>query len=409
MMKENDHLGNAAAAAAAPHNTSSYSTDQEALLALKTCITYDPHNALASNWSSTTPVCSWIGISCDPIRPRVTNLNLSNMGLQGTIPPHIANLSFLAVLDLSNNSFHGPLRRELVSLRRLTRIDLGHNNFTGAIPNILSNMSSLQYVSLIGNKFNGSLSDEFFENLPNLQQLALGYNLLVGQIPSSLWKCKKLLNLYLHRNKFSGSIPMDVANLTLLNELALSENHLTGMFSVGHFSFQILILVYYFRQLISAYINYPGNIPDNIGELRNLEALWLIHTNKSDELHLPTVVICRWQQTYWCGKSDLQAFVKLKKSFHILPGTLPTNIGELRSLEEIYLWGNKLYGNIPNSIGNASKLIFIYFGENSFSGSVPSSVGNLRELEDLGLHSNQLTGDLNFISSLASCKNLTRL
>ncbi|KAJ4841832.1 hypothetical protein Tsubulata_045886 [Turnera subulata] len=287
--------------AAAPHNTRTYRTDQETLLTLRTYITYDPHNALASNWSSTTPVCSWIGVSCDPILQRVTNLNLSNMGLQGTIPPHIANLSFLAVLNLSDNSFHGPLPSELVSLRWLTRIDLGRNNFTGETLFL----------------FTGSLPDDFFEDLPNLQELGLGNNLLVGQIPSSLWKCKKLLNLYLHRNKFSGSISKNIANLTLLKELALSENNLTG--------------------------------------------------------------------------------------------TLPTNIGELRSLEEIYLWENKLYGNIPNSIGNASKLILIYLGQNSFSGSVPNSVGNLRELKDLSVNTNQLSGDLSFISSLASCKNLTRL
>ncbi|KAJ4837185.1 hypothetical protein Tsubulata_030083 [Turnera subulata] len=176
----NDHLVNAAATS---HNTSSYNTEQEALLALKTHITYDPYNSLASNWSSTTPVCSWIVVSCDPILHRVTYLNLSDMGLQGTIPPHIASLSFLAVIDLSDNSFHGSLPSELASLRLLKRINLVRNNFTGAIPNILSNMSSLQYVSLFGNKFTGSLPDDFFENLPNLQDLVLANNLLVGQIP----------------------------------------------------------------------------------------------------------------------------------------------------------------------------------------------------------------------------------
>lgn len=79
---------------------SSIGTDQSALLALKAHITGDPENILARNWSATISVCNWIGIRCDERQHRVTGLNLSHMGLAGTIPPHLGNLSFLSHLSL---------------------------------------------------------------------------------------------------------------------------------------------------------------------------------------------------------------------------------------------------------------------------------------------------------------------
>ncbi|RXH86134.1 hypothetical protein DVH24_017187 [Malus domestica] len=45
-------------------------TDQSALLALKSYITHDPHNVLAKNWSATT-VCAWIGVTCNAPHNRV--------------------------------------------------------------------------------------------------------------------------------------------------------------------------------------------------------------------------------------------------------------------------------------------------------------------------------------------------
>ncbi|KAI4353718.1 hypothetical protein L6164_002649 [Bauhinia variegata] len=91
-------------AAAEVHNIN---TDQSSLLAFKDHITYDANNFLAKNWSVKTPTCDWFGVTCASSHLRVTSLNLSYMGLVGTIPPHLGNLSFLMELDLSNNSFHG--------------------------------------------------------------------------------------------------------------------------------------------------------------------------------------------------------------------------------------------------------------------------------------------------------------
>ncbi|KAH7838191.1 hypothetical protein Vadar_023115 [Vaccinium darrowii] len=96
------------------------SSDESALLAFKTHITYDPNHILATNWSTNTSFCNWVGVSCRHRgQNRVTSLNLSNMGLQGTIPPQIGNLSFLTYFNISFNHFNGHLPAELGQLRRL--------------------------------------------------------------------------------------------------------------------------------------------------------------------------------------------------------------------------------------------------------------------------------------------------
>ena len=101
-------------------------TDQSALLAFKAHV-FDYRSALANNWSISYPICSWVGISCGSRHQRVTALNLSDMGLGGTIPLHLGNLTFLVSLDVAHNNFHGHLPNELGQLRRLRFIRFGFN------------------------------------------------------------------------------------------------------------------------------------------------------------------------------------------------------------------------------------------------------------------------------------------
>ncbi|MBA0549959.1 hypothetical protein Golob_020948, partial [Gossypium lobatum] len=98
--------------------TTNISTDQSALLALKAHVINDPRNFLTTNWSTAFSVCKWIGVTCGSRHRRIIALDLSNMNLSGTIPPHVGNLSFLAWLNMRNNNFHGPLPAQLVKLQR---------------------------------------------------------------------------------------------------------------------------------------------------------------------------------------------------------------------------------------------------------------------------------------------------
>jgi LRR receptor-like serine/threonine-protein kinase FLS2 len=171
----------------AQSSTTSF-TDQSALIAFNLKISSIPNaTVLAGNWSTVTNLCNWIGVSCSRRRQRVTGLNLRYMGLQGTISPHIGNLSFLVYLNLSNNSFFGSLPHEINRLRRL-RI------------------------------------------------LRLLFNQLEGSIPPTLHNCQKLREIHLNDNYLSGTIPSTLANMSTLEVLNLPENSLTGLFPLGIFN-----------------------------------------------------------------------------------------------------------------------------------------------------------------------------
>ncbi|XP_042475797.1 leucine-rich repeat receptor-like serine/threonine-protein kinase At2g14510 isoform X2 [Macadamia integrifolia] len=112
---------------------------------------------------------SWTGVSCsEGPQIRVVALNLSSMGLSGSLSPYIANLTALTDIWLGNNNLTGPIP-DVSSLRRLQTLHLEDNHFMGQVPSSLG-------------------------NIPRLRELFLQNNNLTGQIPDSL-KAKPGLNL----------------------------------------------------------------------------------------------------------------------------------------------------------------------------------------------------------------------
>ena len=184
-------------------DTKNITTDQYALIAFKSLITLDPYNTLANSWSTSSSVCSWVGVTCDERHNRVHSLNLTNMGLRGTVSPNLGNLSFLVIVDLKNNSFGGQLPTELCSLYRLKVLDFSYNEFVGGIPNALEDLSQLQYLYLGANNFSGFLP----QSIGNLHRL-------------------KVLNIC--NNKLSGLIPQTISNMSSLEYLGLPSNYFSG-------------------------------------------------------------------------------------------------------------------------------------------------------------------------------------
>ncbi|KAG7959953.1 hypothetical protein I3843_10G095400 [Carya illinoinensis] len=123
-------------------------TDRSTLLSLKASIS-DLHHVFTNNWSTSTYVCNWVGVTCGSKHLRVKALNLSYMGLVGTIPPHIGNLSFLVSLSISNNSFHGSLPNELSRLYRLEYLNFRFNELSGEIPSWIGLLTKLQFLGLL--------------------------------------------------------------------------------------------------------------------------------------------------------------------------------------------------------------------------------------------------------------------
>ncbi|TXG47625.1 hypothetical protein EZV62_026919 [Acer yangbiense] len=167
-------------------------TDQHAILALKDHITYDPANLLAKNWSTSSSICTWIGVTCGVHHHRVTVLNISNFGLAGTIPPQLGNLSSLRVLDLSVNQLSGTIPSSIFQISSLEGLNLSHNQLSDSFPSIIFNLPSLQVIEFGSNSLSGGFPSDICNYLPNLKMLHLSGNMFDGQIPSTISKCQQL-------------------------------------------------------------------------------------------------------------------------------------------------------------------------------------------------------------------------
>jgi len=151
-------------------------------------------------WNATqTSPCAWTGVTCT--NNRVTMLRLPAMGLSGSLPSGLGNLTELQTLSLRFNAL------------------------TGRIPADFGNLKALRNLYLQGNFFSGEVPDAVFA-LQNLVRLNLGNNNFSGEISPKFNGLTRLSTLYLERNNFSGSIP-DLS-APPLDQFNVSYNSLTG-------------------------------------------------------------------------------------------------------------------------------------------------------------------------------------
>ncbi|GFY85748.1 concanavalin A-like lectin protein kinase family protein [Actinidia rufa] len=440
--------------------------DQYALLAFKARITLDPKNILVNNWTSDTSVCSWIGVVCTARHNRVAALNIPDMGLTGTISPHLGNLSFLVHLNITNNSFHGVLPQELANLRRLRSLRVAFNNFSKLIPPWLGELRALQVLSVRSNSFTGTIPPSI-SNSSKLEILDFSNNLLTGRIPREFGDLHSLQRLIMEFNQLTGFIPLSIFNISTIDIISISVNDLSGNLpeslcyrlpklkflglSLNDFYGKIPPSLYKCSklQILSLSGNkFTGPIPREIGNLTMLKELLLGGNNLEGSLqssirnctllkrlHLANnyfagfipqeISLLHNLQTLDMSGSRLSGLIPsnifnistleiLDLSTNNLSGYLPSSIGDqLPNIKRMVLGGNKLTGIIPNSIANASKLVILDLPHNSFTGYIPDTLGNLELLRELNFVSNNLTSKSammpSFFASLMKCKNLIRL
>ena len=90
-----------------------------------------------------------------------------------------------------------------------------------------------------------------------------------------------------------------------------------------------------------------------------------------------------------------------------MTGEIPAELGDLSNLEYLYLFNNQLTGEIPAELGNLTNLTHLYLYDNQLTGAIPAELGNLTNLEVLSLYDNQLTGEIP--AELGDLTNLTEL
>ncbi|EOY10969.1 hypothetical protein QUC31_009746 [Theobroma cacao] len=273
--------------------------------------------------------------------PSLVELHLSACFLDNDPSPITVNYTSLSTLDLSNNYIFPSVPMWIFSLGSLVSLDLSVNSFEGLIPNSFQNMSSLKFLDLSINSFNSSIPGWLF-SLNHLEFLSLRGNLLQGKIPTAIGNLSSIISLDLAGNQLEGILPTSVENLFNLRQLDLSDNK--------------------------------------------------IDQETSEVL----------QSLSRCCSDDLRS---LNMANNNLTGHLSDELGQFKSLSNLFLSQNSISGLIPASLGNLSSLKYIDISDNQLDGSLPQSLGQLMSLEYLNIAYNLLEG----VVSEVVFSNLTRL
>lgn len=77
-----------------------------------------------------------------------------------------------------------------------------------------------------------------------------------------------------------------------------------------------------------------------------------------------------------------------------ITGAIPESLGQLSSLEELFLHCNRLTGEIPRSLGNLRNLRKLLLNSNDLVGPIPPELGWLSSLDTMDLSWNNLRGEV---------------
>ncbi|CAI5465354.1 unnamed protein product [Closterium sp. Yama58-4] len=265
----------------------------------------------------------------------VVRIDLTGVGLTGSLPTTLGSLYQPTAIVLSRNSFSGSsIPSQLVQLTSLQALLLTDCQLVGSIPDSLGSMTSLTYLSLGQNLLEGPVPPFLFTSLQSLAFLSLNNNNLGGEIPPEIASAPQLLNLSLHVNNLTGSIPSTLGSGgggLQLRQLQLHQNRLTG------------------------------TIPRSVGNLLALE----------------TFTVYR----------------------NALLGPLPIFMGDQALVVGLVLPNLDLEGSVASSLANLTSLAAIVLKNNNLSGSIPDSLTSLTKLTLLDVSNNRLSGPLPAFSS----------
>ncbi|CDO98245.1 unnamed protein product [Coffea canephora] len=172
--------------------------------------------------------------SIPPQIAHLSNLKLMNLTLNqfnGTIPDEIGQFSYLERLSLSFNSFSGEIPAALGQLSRLGLLDLSNNQLSGKIPESFGDLVNIYYLFLNNNLLSGKIPRTYLQKWEST--INLSNNFLEGQLPESLGELWSLKVLDVAWNKLSGRIPSSLNKTSTLTFLNLSFNNFDGRIPTG--------------------------------------------------------------------------------------------------------------------------------------------------------------------------------
>ncbi|KAJ3669798.1 hypothetical protein LUZ60_010122 [Juncus effusus] len=222
--------------------------------------------------------------------------DISGNQLSGQIPSFVKNKSpcfsnpkLISDDDLAAgyySFFANKMREKLefgTDLGKVVYHNFGSNIFSGSLSNLpiytesdKSNETIYYAFQADRNNINGSLNSILSEKCRNLKGLILdlGENKISEGLTREIGeKCESLIILNLSKNKISGQIPQNIGKLKNLKYLSLAQNNFTGTIPQGPYQLNSL----QFLDLSSNHLT--GTIPTNLLTLKTLKTL-LLNSNK---------------------------------------------------------------------------------------------------------------------------------
>ncbi|MCZ0940553.1 MAG: Ig-like domain-containing protein, partial [Caldilineaceae bacterium] len=330
-----------------------------------------------TNWLGQEPVDTWYGVSTDS-KGHVTDIDLANNNLSGSVPRQLAGLSKLKTLNLSTNGFlSGPLPRELINLdlrtlqldgtRMCAPEDGEFQAWLQTIP--VRNVSSCEDLDLNTLKalfalFNSTNGPEWNDrtNWNSDEPLDEWYGVTIDGDG-------RITELNLAGNNLIGTLPADLSVLSYLNKLDVSDNEgLTGPLPNQWTELDLEYLWMEGTQLCAppdaGFQAWLDEIPEySISDCADTRPEWyvlvsLYNSTKGKDWTNSGNWLSEAPLDQWYGvTTDEEGRVTaLDLNENGLIGELPPGLGELSRLVSLNLSGNRLSGTIPSELGQLTAL-----------------------------------------------------
>ncbi|GLJ09762.1 hypothetical protein SUGI_0115430 [Cryptomeria japonica] len=93
-------------------------------------------------------------------------------------------------------------------------------------------------------------------------------------------------------------------------------------------------------------------------------------------VHAIIIIPCAVESSHTSNATDEQALLeRLYLGWNNLQGNIPIEIGQVKNLGLLALLYNNLSGNIPDSLAHLQQIRGLYLGVNELTGTIPSSLG----------------------------------
>ncbi|KAK9268730.1 hypothetical protein L1049_000491 [Liquidambar formosana] len=318
-------------------------------------------------------------------------LGVRNNSLSGKLPRWIGNLSNLEEIAMSKNHIEGPIPEEFYKLDMLKLLDLSENNLSSSIPPC-SGPLSIRHVHLSKNRLTGPIKRALFYS-QSLVTLDLGDNNLIGTIPNWIGNLSSLSILILKANHLEGRIPTQLCHLSQLSIMDLSRNNLSGTIPrcLSDITFDAsnekstagnsYLITTFSKQSSSSYVE-GTKIIAGFGD----------DSSSYPFLDVQMQVEFTTKSKSYSYKGDILNFMSgIELSNNQLIGEIPLEIGYLRNIHALNLWHNNLTG-FPTTFSNLSQIESLDLSYNNLSGRILSQLTELNYLAIFRVGYNNLSG-----------------